>query len=222
MKGVNFPCASPASAAICTSVGPRPMVRGSTGRAIDRHTPHLRDPRQAKAALNSVSHAPTRTKSHFQTSRESPREPTGLSSPPGSSRCFLDDDAFDVFPRARTAAPVASADPSSLQGAKKDESAVFKPPPSPPAASKEQVVHLRVSLHCKCCERKVRKHVSRMEAGVTSFNIDLATKKVTVVGEVTPLGVLSSVSKVKNAQLWRSPPRSSPSSRSKLASLGRL
>ncbi|RZC82114.1 hypothetical protein C5167_044905 [Papaver somniferum] len=64
-----------------------------------------------------------------------------------------------------------------------------------------QVVVLRVSLHCKGCEAKVRKHVSRME-GVTSFNIDFANKKVTVTGDVTPLGVLTSVSKVKNAEFW--------------------
>jgi hypothetical protein len=40
---------------------------------------------------------------------------------------------------------------------------------------------------------------------VTSFDIDFAAKKVTVVGDVTPLGVLNSVSKVKNAQLWAAP-----------------
>ncbi|KAK9280270.1 hypothetical protein L1049_013958 [Liquidambar formosana] len=74
--------------------------------------------------------------------------------------------------------------------------------------SRDQVVVLRVSLHCKGCEGKVRKHISRME-GVTSFSIDLETKKVTVIGDVTPLGVLESVSRVKNAQLW---PSSSPSS----------
>ncbi|KAI3933619.1 hypothetical protein MKW92_030451 [Papaver armeniacum] len=66
-----------------------------------------------------------------------------------------------------------------------------------------QVVVLRVSLHCKGCEAKVRKHVSRME-GVTSYNIDFANKKVTVTGDVTPLGVLTSVSKVKNAEFWPS------------------
>lgn len=38
--------------------------------------------------------------------------------------------------------------------------------------------------------------------GVTSFNIDFAAKKVTVVGDVTPLSVLASISKVKNAQFW--------------------
>ncbi|CAA7389567.1 unnamed protein product [Spirodela intermedia] len=66
------------------------------------------------------------------------------------------------------------------------------------------VVVLRVSLHCKGCEAKVKKHLSRME-GVRSFDVDFAAKKVTVVGDVTPLAVLSSFSKVKNAQLWPSP-----------------
>lgn len=41
-----------------------------------------------------------------------------------------------------------------------------------------------------------------LKTGVSSFNIDFAAKKVTVVGDVTPLGVLASISKVKNAQLW--------------------
>ncbi|GAU35349.1 hypothetical protein TSUD_337410 [Trifolium subterraneum] len=67
--------------------------------------------------------------------------------------------------------------------------------------SSNQVVVLRVSLHCKGCEGKVRKHLSRMQ-GVTSFNIDFAAKKVTVVGDVTPLSVMASISKVKTAQIW--------------------
>ncbi|XP_043699023.1 protein SODIUM POTASSIUM ROOT DEFECTIVE 1-like [Telopea speciosissima] len=75
--------------------------------------------------------------------------------------------------------------------------------------SHDQIVVLRVSLHCKGCEGKVRKHISRME-GVTSFSIDFETKKVTVIGNVTPLGVLASVSRVKNAQFWPSPSSSSP------------
>lgn len=78
--------------------------------------------------------------------------------------------------------------------------------------SRDQVVELRVSIHCKGCEGKVRKHISRME-GVKSFHIDLESKKVTIVGDVTPLSVLSSISKVKSAQLWPSPspsPSSSP------------
>ncbi|XP_011000312.1 PREDICTED: uncharacterized protein LOC105107917 [Populus euphratica] len=78
--------------------------------------------------------------------------------------------------------------------------------------SRHQVVVLRVSIHCKGCEGKVRKHISKME-GVTSFSIDFETKKVTVIGDVTPSGVLASVSKVKKAQLWPSAttsPSSSP------------
>lgn len=45
-----------------------------------------------------------------------------------------------------------------------------------------------------------------VHAGVTSFSIDFVAKKVTVVGDVTPLSVLASVSKVKNAQFWTSAP----------------
>ncbi|KAK3206179.1 hypothetical protein Dsin_020225 [Dipteronia sinensis] len=77
--------------------------------------------------------------------------------------------------------------------------------------SSNQVVVLRVSIHCKGCEGKVRKHISRME-GVTSFSIDLTAKKVTIIGNVTPLGVLASVSRVKNAQFWPSSTSSSSSS----------
>ncbi|KAG6538809.1 protein SODIUM POTASSIUM ROOT DEFECTIVE 2-like [Zingiber officinale] len=73
------------------------------------------------------------------------------------------------------------------------------------ATCQEQVVHLRVSLHCKACEREIRKHIYKME-GVTSFEVDLAKKKVTVVGKLTPLQVLRNISKVKNAQFWPSHP----------------
>ncbi|KAJ4977688.1 hypothetical protein NE237_008468 [Protea cynaroides] len=88
-------------------------------------------------------------------------------------------------------------------------SPALQPSSSSSTRSRDQVVVLRVSLHCKGCEGKVRKHISRME-GVTSFNIDFATKKVTVIGDVTPLGVLTSVSKVKNAQFWPLPSSPSP------------
>ncbi|KAK9062609.1 hypothetical protein SSX86_019797 [Deinandra increscens subsp. villosa] len=78
------------------------------------------------------------------------------------------------------------------------------------SGSRNQVVELRVSIHCKGCEGKVKKHISRME-GVKSFHIDLESKKVTVIGDITPLSVLASISKVKNAQLWPSSPSSSSS-----------
>lgn len=75
--------------------------------------------------------------------------------------------------------------------------------PASKSSSSSQVVVLRVSLHCKGCEGKLRKHISKMQ-GVTSFNIDFAAKKVTIVGDVTPFSVLASISKVKNAQFWPS------------------
>ncbi|KAI3675860.1 hypothetical protein L1987_85456 [Smallanthus sonchifolius] len=57
-----------------------------------------------------------------------------------------------------------------------------------------QVVEMRVSLHCQGCAGKVKKHLSKME-GVTSFSIDLETKRVTVMGHVSPVAVLESMSK---------------------------
>ncbi|XP_071916114.1 uncharacterized protein [Coffea arabica] len=83
--------------------------------------------------------------------------------------------------------------------------------PSTPGRPRHQVVELRVTIHCRGCEGKIRKHIAKME-GVTSFSTDLATKKVTVIGNVTPLGVLTSISKVKNAEFWSSPASSSSSS----------
>ncbi|XP_076932392.1 protein SODIUM POTASSIUM ROOT DEFECTIVE 3-like [Bidens hawaiensis] len=74
------------------------------------------------------------------------------------------------------------------------------PSPSHPPPSSNQVVVLEVALHCRGCERKMKKHISKIE-GVTSFKIEFAAKKVTVVGDVTPLAVLTSVLKVKNAKL---------------------
>ncbi|KAG6468841.1 hypothetical protein ZIOFF_073534 [Zingiber officinale] len=38
--------------------------------------------------------------------------------------------------------------------------------------------------------------------GVTSFSIDLESKRVTVMGHVSPVGVLESISKVKKAEFW--------------------
>ncbi|KAG8086195.1 hypothetical protein GUJ93_ZPchr0010g8294 [Zizania palustris] len=64
-----------------------------------------------------------------------------------------------------------------------------------------KTVELKVSMHCNGCARKVQKHISKME-GVTWFEVDLESKKVVVMGDVTPLEVLQSISKVKLAQLW--------------------
>nr|XP_043623889.1 protein SODIUM POTASSIUM ROOT DEFECTIVE 2 [Erigeron canadensis] len=72
---------------------------------------------------------------------------------------------------------------------------------------KPKMVVLRVSMHCNGCARKVQRHISKMD-GVTSYQVDLETKMVIVMGDIVPFEVLESVSKVKNAQLWAEPPTS--------------
>lgn len=131
-------------------------------------------------------------------------------SPVGSSRYLLAGggdksnltEIVSDFDPVLTLVPVDSINNSQALKTEDSSASNSKPPSSssPSSRSPHQVVVLRVSLHCKGCEGKVRKHISRMQ-GVTSFNIDFAAKKVTVVGDVTPLGVLASISKVKNAQL---------------------
>ncbi|KAL8136902.1 hypothetical protein V2J09_002903 [Rumex salicifolius] len=66
---------------------------------------------------------------------------------------------------------------------------------------KPKTVVLKVSMHCHGCAKKVEKHVSMIE-GVTSYKVDLETKMVVVIGDILPLEVLETISKVKNAQLW--------------------
>ncbi|XP_028775074.1 protein SODIUM POTASSIUM ROOT DEFECTIVE 2-like [Neltuma alba] len=120
------------------------------------------------------------------------RPPADSMSPAGSSRYLLSD-ADDYEP----VLALPSSDDHKSQVVLRDEASIA----SKPSASSDQVVVLRVSLHCKGCVGKVRKHLSRMD-GVSSFSIDLAAKKVTIAGDVNPLDVLTSVSKVKNAQFW--------------------
>ncbi|TKY71442.1 Copper transport protein ATX1 [Spatholobus suberectus] len=64
-----------------------------------------------------------------------------------------------------------------------------------------QVVVMRVAIHCQGCAGKVKKHLSKME-GVTSFSVDVESKRVTVMGHISPVGVLESISKVKRAEFW--------------------
>ncbi|XP_039143679.1 protein SODIUM POTASSIUM ROOT DEFECTIVE 2-like [Dioscorea cayenensis subsp. rotundata] len=68
-----------------------------------------------------------------------------------------------------------------------------------------KTVVLRVLMHCGGCAKKVEKHISKME-GVSSCEVDLESNKVVVIGDITPFEVLNSVSKVKFAELWVSPP----------------
>ncbi|KAF9598008.1 hypothetical protein IFM89_023580 [Coptis chinensis] len=203
MKGVDLFCASQASTAICMSMDQRSIVQQS-GRAIDRHNPHLREVRRSRSMNQSSSQPPTETLPYHQKSRKSTSsKPSDLFTPPGSSRYLLSNTPrpfFDVFDPLSALVPIEKTKPASVISSTESAAAAKL---SSSTRRNNQVVVLRVSLHCKGCEGKVRKHISRME-GVTSFSIDFATKKVTVVGDVTPLSVLASVSRVKNAQLWPS------------------
>lgn len=126
--------------------------------------------------------------------------PGDLCTPPSSSRYLLSDTVLisddsvltSVLDEHKKSQPSDQLD--RFVNSNPSSSSRSKP-------TSDQVVVLRVSLHCRGCEGKVRKHLSKM-AGVTSFNIDSAAKKVTVVGDVTPLSVLASVSKVKTARFW--------------------
>ena len=60
------------------------------------------------------------------------------------------------------------------------------------------------------CYNKTRTNELESCVGVTSFNIDFAAKKVTVTGDITPLEILDSISKVKNAQFWTAPTLPTP------------
>ncbi|RLM60304.1 hypothetical protein C2845_PM14G10850 [Panicum miliaceum] len=96
--------------------------------------------------------------------------------------------------------PMVTKSPSKEAPAKDLAAAAKRAAVAAPGDQVLQVVVMKVAIHCQGCAGKVRKHISKME-GVTSFSIDLESKKVTVMGHVSPAGVLESISKVKKAEL---------------------
>uniref|UniRef100_A0ACD6A9K6 Uncharacterized protein n=1 Tax=Avena sativa TaxID=4498 RepID=A0ACD6A9K6_AVESA len=195
----SLSCSSPASTAICPSLERQPMVRPS------------------KAAASPLCQVPTEPRTHRQDGgKKGPQYHRAvvangeLVSPAGSSRYLLSGCAGAGEIQEVVAA--AAVGPVAPVLAPVDDVSRPREEPAADANSantQEQVVVLKVSLHCKACAGKVKKHLSKME-GVRTFSIDFAAKKVTVVGDVTPLGVLTSVSKVKNAQIWEQPPTPQP------------
>lgn len=191
-KSVSAPC----SAHSPISPKPQSKNRKSTSKESKKSKGGSRKPLIAKDDEKRKSSAEA-NENNIKKSSWSCKKPSEFITPPGSSRYLLSEknllDALSDFD------PVLKlVDSTSVVEDVKTETDESCPPSS---ASANQVVVLRVSLHCRGCERKMRKHISRMQ-GVKSFNIDFAAKMVTVTGDVTPLGVLASISKVKNAQLW--------------------
>ncbi|KQK12453.1 protein SODIUM POTASSIUM ROOT DEFECTIVE 3 [Brachypodium distachyon] len=194
----SLSCSSPASTAICPSLERQPMVR-----------PH-------KAAASPLCQAPAEPRTHRQDGKKGQQHRTitvaaaaaaangELASPAGSTRYLLSGRSPGAGAEEIQEVESAAAAATAPGGDARKEEPVAAAAAGKNANTQEQVVVLKVSLHCKACAGKVKKHLSKME-GVRTFSIDFAAKKVTVVGDVTPLGVLSSVSKVKNAQIWAPP-----------------
>ncbi|KAF8708591.1 hypothetical protein HU200_029966 [Digitaria exilis] len=187
IKGLS--CSSPASTAICPSLEKQPMVRSH--KAIASASPLSQLPKEPR------THRHHDGKKGQQQKAAIVATDAGFVSPAGSSRYLLSGRAV-----AAATQEIQELEAAPAVEAKREEASQAADAKNTQA--QEQVVVLKVSLHCKACAGKVKKHLSKME-GVTSFDIDFAAKKVTVVGDVTPLGVLNSVSKVKNAQLWAAP-----------------
>ncbi|CAA0811922.1 Chloroplast-targeted copper chaperone protein [Striga hermonthica] len=232
MKSIDLFCASPASTAICSSMDHR-AVAGP----VDRQEARAKN--RTNAAPCSSSDRPSLDKPRKSFSHKSAKQLLRRKSSAdvedlvrlrASSRYLLSDDqSFLDSTQALLPMMGNNYKPFNSDGFRglRSEYPAFKISPAGGLAGKmcdhvkdhdlhknpsnTQVVELRVSIHCKGCEGKLRKYISRME-GVTSFSIDLATKKVTVTGDVNPLGVLKSISKVKNAQFWASSASSSSSS----------
>lgn len=198
----SLSCSSPASTAICPSLERQPIFR-----------PH-------KAGASPLFQVPAEPRTHRQDGKKGQRQHHhhhragvangDLVSPAGSTRFLLSGCAAGAEEIQEVAtAPVAAAAAAAPRGDVRGEEPAAADVKNTNTNTQEQVVVLKVSLHCKACAGKVKKHLAKME-GVRTFSIDFAAKKVTVVGDVTPLGVLASVSKVKNAQIWAAPPPPQP------------
>ncbi|KAK7393626.1 hypothetical protein VNO78_22184 [Psophocarpus tetragonolobus] len=200
-KSLTAPCSSSQS-----PINPKPYhelhkpKKNSSSKIVTKG----HDNQKKKSTQDNLTQHVTNTSKPIDgiTRRSSLKPPADLITPPASTRSLLSHTALlDASSDYDPVLALTTDKTSQLHQNEAKPVSKLATSSHPKSGSTDQVVVLRVSLHCKGCEGKVRKHLSRMQ-GVTSFNIDYAAKKVTVVGDVTPLSVLASVSKVKNAQLW--------------------
>ncbi|CAK8575977.1 unnamed protein product [Lathyrus sativus] len=206
MKGIDMFCSSPASTAIIhTTIDQPSMLRRTRSTKTYDHVPCL-----SQLPINPIPFFEKHRKSSSSADKQNSTDLTRRKSSADSSstRYLLGDAPFIdwVSESNKILVPQhnVKAMSNDIKTSKRNDShALTLSSTSSAISSKDQVVVLRVSLHCKACEGKVRKHISKMQ-GVRSFSIEMEKKKVTIIGDVTPLGVLTSVSKVKSAQLWQS------------------
>ncbi|PWA73000.1 UDP-glucuronic acid decarboxylase 1 [Artemisia annua] len=207
---------------------------GGGGRAIDRHNPIIQDEKRlgqgrsfpSSPAITITSPITTKKPHRHHLRKQKPEVDGGDKKKKSVAFAFNNDEFIKrgnfISPASSSSSPPQSpplepmkSKASNMKHQDSLSSSAPKPPSPPqsppPPPSTDKVVVLEVSLHCRGCERKMKKHISKLE-GVTSFKIEFAAKKVTVVGDVTPLAVLTSVLKVKNAKLLTPATISSPSS----------
>ncbi|XBJ25912.1 hypothetical protein VPH35_003452 [Triticum aestivum] len=184
MRTGGMLCRSQAATAVCVPGDARSMVVGRRAdRTIAQDARTLHDVRYVRLGADGAGAA------RVSSRRVAPPQP-----PPMSRRRG-----------ATVAVTLPMVTKSPVETPARDTAAAKRTPATPTAAVAPgdqvlQVVVMKVAIHCQGCAGKVRKHISKME-GVTSFSIDLESKKVTVMGHVSPAGVLESISKVKKAEL---------------------
>ncbi|XP_023532289.1 protein SODIUM POTASSIUM ROOT DEFECTIVE 3-like [Cucurbita pepo subsp. pepo] len=221
MKRFDLFCKSRASTAVRSSFGCRPVAGDVNSGDWRKGQLHFEKPRKS-TSVSSVNR-----KNHIDLRRKSCADMDDLknSSVSGSSSRYLLGDSPFINCLPATAVEDFSQAPAMMShGSKKASSlsrslSVHESPSSvlespvlkTSSSAHSRVVVLKVSLNCKGCEKKVKRHISKME-GVISYSVDFTTKKVTIIGDVRPVDVLASVSKVKHAELWPSPSFSSSSS----------
>ncbi|BAF23682.1 heavy metal-associated isoprenylated plant protein 5 [Oryza sativa Japonica Group] len=202
MRAGGMLCRSQAATAVCVPGDARSMIvsrRADRTIAEDARLAHdVRYARLGAAASAGGARVPSRRFAAPRQALTPPPPPPPPPQPPKQHR------------RPRRGAGVAVTFPMVTKSPKETPAremaaaaAAAKRAPLAAASPGDQVLQvvvMKVAIHCQGCAGKVRKHISKME-GVTSFSIDLESKKVTVMGHVSPAGVLESISKVKKAEL---------------------
>ncbi|XP_027072238.1 protein SODIUM POTASSIUM ROOT DEFECTIVE 1-like isoform X2 [Coffea eugenioides] len=159
----------------------------SSSAAIKPPSPNDEEKKKSSGSIKPASsvHEPSDFRSSTSSSSSfgnrkswscsSTKAPAGdFISPPGSSRYLLSDQASffnliteDFDPLNKLLPPVVEAEPpvnhSKPSNSDDNNSKALQKDDQSKSRSPDQVVVLRVSLHCRGCERKMRKHISRME-----------------------------------------------------------
>ncbi|KAL6598522.1 hypothetical protein ACP70R_046221 [Stipagrostis hirtigluma subsp. patula] len=206
MRAGGMLCRSQAATAVCVPGDARSMVvarRADRTIVADQDARALQDVRYAR--LGGAGDAPRAASRRFALmTRAAPPPPPPPPLPPsvkprGEIRRRGREPVAVTLPMV-TKSPKETPARELAAAAKRISPAPAAAVTAPPGDQILQVVVMKVAIHCQGCAGKVRKHISKME-GVTSFSIDLESKKVTVMGHVSPAGVLESISKVKKAEL---------------------